>query len=102
MQATSAFFLASCDLKVTLPTKPTPWWESLVGIGKETDIASIANVILGLRSAQDGSTFSNDMMLASLGFVKTIQKNNGDAMNSFNDVGSFLWDHQSEVFGKEM
>ncbi|CAJ1943064.1 unnamed protein product [Cylindrotheca closterium] len=100
--ATSAFFLASCDLKITLPTNPTPWWEYLVGKGKEKDISSITNVLLGLQSAQDGSTFNNDMMLASLGFVKTIQKTKGETMSSFNGVGSFLWDHQSEVFAKEM
>lgn len=97
-QAISAFFLASCDFKVILPTKPVPWWESFIGKEKENDIALITNLMLGMSSALDGSEFRNDMMLGLLGFVKPMQKDEDDITNNnFNGVGSFLWDHQSEV-----
>jgi hypothetical protein len=72
---------------------PQPWWEIFVGSGKTMALVTAANAILGLCNMTRTETASGDSLVASRGFVKSLIKDGG----SFNDPGSFLWEHQTEA-----
>ena len=102
--ASSAIWLAANDLDITLPVSPCPWWEVFIGKNKTQQLVNAANAILGLvtkssasSSSQNQETEEEDIWLDSLvalcGFVKPLLPNN----TGFNDVGSFLWDHQKDL-----
>jgi hypothetical protein len=82
--------LAARDFSIGLPTSPRPWWEIFVGKDKTMELATAANAILGLVE-----TTLIDSLVASRGFVKSMVVD-----GSFNDPGSFLWDHQKEILEK--
>jgi hypothetical protein len=103
-QASSAILLAARDFAVELPTVPRPWWEIFVGKDKTTGLVTAANAILGLTnsSCNDVSTCTSSVWIYSLvssrGFLKLLVVS---GEGSFNDHGSFLWDHQKELLEQQ-
>lgn len=73
---------------------PQPWWEIFVGSGKTMELVTAANAILGLCNMTKTETALGDSLVASRGFVKSLITKDG---GSFNDPGSFLWEHQAEA-----
>jgi hypothetical protein len=96
--------LAARDFAVELPTVPRPWWEIFVGKDKTTELVTAANAILGLtKSSRDDvststSTVWIDSLVSSRGFLKSLVVS---GEGSFNDPGSFLWDHQKELLEQQ-
>jgi hypothetical protein len=88
--------LAAWDLKIKLPSKPKPWWETFISSAKSEELATAANLILGLGKTNDTEPTNKDTMLATIGFVRSMLPE-GEEGRSFNDCDSFLWDHQKEV-----
>jgi hypothetical protein len=88
--------LAAWDLKIKLPLKPKPWWETFIGNAKSEELATAANLIMGLGKTNDTEPTNKDTMLANVGFVRSMRPE-GEGGRSFNDFDSFLWDHQKEV-----
>jgi hypothetical protein len=91
MQASSSILLAAKDFDISLPLSPCPWWEVFIGKDKTKELATAANVILGLVVKTETSWI--DSLVASRTFVKSLKKE-----PSFNDPESFLWDHQKDLF----
>lgn len=87
--------LACRDLKVHLPTDPQPWWEIFIGSSRSKELATVANLILGLKMMDDKDEEGTcaDLLLASKGFVKPL-------VGCFNDCESFLWDFQKDAIEK--
>jgi hypothetical protein len=90
-QASSSILLAARDLDVSLPLSPRPWWEVFIGKDKTNDLATAGNVILGLV-VKTTETSWTDSLVSSRAFVKSLKEE-----PSFNDPGSFLWDHQKDL-----
>jgi hypothetical protein len=94
LQACTAIYLAARDFAITLPASPRPWWEVFVGPNKNHLMATVGNAILGLGGGGgDDDDDAVDVLLASKGFVASLVKEG----ESFNDPGSFLWDHQKSL-----
>jgi hypothetical protein len=100
LQACTAIYLAARDFAIALPASPRPWWEVFVGPHKNHLMATVGNAILGLGGGGGGGGGGDnddddavDVLLASKGFVASLVKEG----ESFNDPGSFLWDHQKSL-----
>lgn len=82
--------MAARDFKCSLPLRPTPWWEILLGAHKSAEVAEAANALIGiaLETEVPGSdSESTDFEIAKSGFLRSLLDG-----GSFNDPGSFLWE----------
>jgi hypothetical protein len=76
--ACTVIYLTALDCNVVLPDD---WWQVLCGKGKEAQISTGANAVLGLLES-NGSTAA-----ASMAFLTSLVPG-----GSFNDPDSFLWE----------
>ena len=70
---------------------PSPWWSIFVGDSGSASMSEAANAILGLSTSRIDE--DAELLIASNGFIKSLVGDSG----SFNDPGSFPWDHFQEV-----